>query len=166
MIVHLADGSSYQQLFLKPASTSSVVPGTDESPKAKGVVTSEFRGFVADLVNTSTRPGKDGYLDGTFITRLQVDDKKLARVDISGSDGTMRWSSDPKAPVMFLGVAVYPEIYKLVNTKPSPMQLPLSGRKTLHLYAADNGLLSDPNARLTVTLTFTDKSTLSTDVVK
>jgi hypothetical protein len=167
MIVHLSDGSSYQQLVRRPvASTSSVVPGTDEIPKAKGAVSCEFRGFIADLVNTSTRPGKDQYLDGTFVVKIQVEDKKLTRVDISGSDGAVRWSSDPKSPVMFLGVALYPQLYKLVNTKPGPMQLPLSGKKQLYLYAADNGLLSDPNARLTVTLTFTDKSTMSAEVMK
>lgn len=167
MIVHLKDGSSYQQMVRRPmASTPSVMPGIDEAPKAKGAVTCEFRGFIADLVNTSTRPGKDGYLDGTFIMKLEVEEKKLARLDVSGSDGVIRWSSEPKSPVMFLGVALYPRIHTLVNEKAGPLHVPVSGKKTLYLYAADNGLLSDPKSRLTVTLTFTDKSTMSTEVIK
>jgi hypothetical protein len=169
MIVHLADGSSYQQFVRRAGGhyTSSVAPGAEETPKAKGIITCEFRGFIGvDLVNPSTRPGKDGYLDGTFNVKLQVEEKKLARVDIVGANGVVTWSSDPKAPMMFLGVALYPHIYKLVNEKPGLLQLPVSGKKTLYLYAADNGLLSDPKVRLTVVLTFTDKSTLSTEVIR
>jgi hypothetical protein len=167
VIVHLADGSSFQQFAIRPPSTTSTVaPGTDETSKARGIITCEFRGFIADLVNTSTKPGKDGYLDGTFITKLQVDDKKLVKIDISGDDGATRWSSDPKPPTMFLGIALYPKIYKLLNEKGGPMHLPIAGRATLYLYAADNGLLSDPKTRLVVTVTFSDKTTLSTPVIK
>jgi hypothetical protein len=167
MIVHLADGSSYKQLISKaPPSTSTVVPGAQEPARAKGVVTCEFRGFIADLVNTSTKPGKDGYFDGTFIMKLQVEDKKLAKVEVSGTDGAVRWSSDPKPPLMFLGVALYPNIYKLINEKGGSLNAPVSGRRTLYLYAADNGMLSDPKVKLTVTVTFIDKTTLSTEVIK
>lgn len=167
MVVKLADGSSYQQLIRRsPATTSTVAPSAEEPIRAKGIITCEFRGFIADLVNNSTRPGKDGYLDGTFIMKLQVDDKKLAKVEIRGGDAAVRWSSDPKAPVMFLGVALYPKIYKLVNERGGPMQVPISGRRTLYLYAADDGLLSDPKSMLTVVVTFTDKTTLSTEVIK
>lgn len=167
VIVYLADGSSFQQFATRPPSTTSTVaPGTDETSKARGIITCEFRGFIADLVNTSTKPGKDGYLDGTFITKLQVDDKKLVKVDISGDDGATRWSTDPKPQQMFLGIALYPKIYKLLNEKGGPMSLPVTGRATLYLYAADNGLLSDPKTRLVVTVTFSDKTTLSTQVIK
>lgn len=167
VVVHLADGSSYQQLVRRPAATTStVVPGTEEAQRAKGLITCEFRGFVADMVNTSTRPGKDGYLDGTFIMKLQVEDKKLAKVEVKGADGTVRWSSDPRSPVMFLGLALYPKIYKLINEKGGMLQVPISGRRTIYLYAADNGLLSDPASVLTVVVTFTDKTTLTAEVIK
>ena len=135
MIVHFADGSSYQQLVRRPlGTTSTVVPGTGGAPTAQGLITCEFRGFIADLVNTSTRPGKDGYLDGTFIMRLKVKDKKLAKIVVRGTDGAVRWSSQPKPPVMFLGVALYPKIYKLVNSKPGPLNVPVAGRRTIYLY--------------------------------
>ena len=167
MIVHLADGSAYQQYIRRPAATTAtVVPGTGEPPKARGIITCEFRGFIADLVNTSTKPRKDGYYDGTFIMKLQVDDKRLVKVEIKTHTGTVRWSSDPKPPVMFLGVAVYPGIYKLINGKGGKMNVPISGRRTLYLYAADNGLLSDPNSRLIATATFADNTTLSAEVIK
>ena len=139
MVVHLADGTSYQQPIRRPlATTSSVVPGTDEAGRAKGLITCEFRGYIADLVNQSTRPGKSGYLDGTFIMKLQVEDKKLAKVEIKNLDGTSRWSSAPKAPEMLLGVTAYPKIYKLINEKPGLLHFPVSGRKTFYLYAAQN----------------------------
>lgn len=167
MVVHLADGSSYQQFVRRPmAATPTVIPESTEQPKARGLMTCEFRGFIADLVNTSTRPGKDGYLDGTFIMKLKIEDKTLTRVVIQGPDGKVRWASDPKAPVMFLGVALYPKIYELVNAKAGPLHIPVSGRKTIYLYAADNGLLSDPNSRLTVEVTFSDKTSLSAEVIK
>lgn len=167
MIVQLADGSSYQQLVRRsPGTTATVAPSAEEPARAKGIITCEFRGFIVDLVNTSTRPGKDGYLDGTFIMKLQVEDKKLAKVEIKGNDGAVRWSSEPKAPVMFLGIALYPSIYKLVNERGGAMQVPISGRRTLYVYAADNGLLSDPKSILTVVVTFTDKTTLSSEVIK
>ncbi len=167
MIVRLADGTSYQQPIRRPlATTSSVVPGTDEVNRAKGLITCEFRGYIADLVNQSTRPGKSGYLNGTFIMKLQVEDKKLAKVEIKNLDGTSRWSSAPKAPEMLLGVTAYPKIYKLINEKPGLLQFPVSGRKTFYLYASDNGVLSDPRSKLIVTTTFSDKTTLSTDIVK
>jgi hypothetical protein len=83
-----------------------------------------------------------------------------------GPDGNVRWSSEPKAPAMFLGVALYPKIYQLINVKSGPLNTPVSGRRTLYLYAADNGLLSDPKSKLTVTVVFSDKSSLSTDVIK
>lgn len=167
IIVHLADGMSYQQIVRRPpATTATVVPGMDETPKAKGVITCEFRGFIYDLVNTSNRPGKDGYLDGTFIMKIEVDNKKLAKIEISGNDGVVRWSSEGKAPAMFLGVALYPKIYSFINEKGGLMQTPLSGRRTLYLYAADNGMLSDPKAALTVTVTFSDKTSLSADITK
>ncbi|MDQ7785271.1 MAG: hypothetical protein RDU20_20465 [Desulfomonilaceae bacterium] len=167
MIVHFADGSSFQQYIRRPtASTATVVPGTGETPKARGIITCEFRGFIADLVNTSTRPRKDGYLDGTFILKLQVDDKRLAKVEIKTHDGIVRWSSDPKPPVMFLGVAVYPKIFKLINPTGGNMNVQIPNKQTLNLYAADNGLLSDPNSRLIATVTFTDKTTLSAEVIR
>jgi hypothetical protein len=167
IIVYFADGSSYQQFVRRPpATTSTVAPGSDETTRAKGTLTCEFRGFFADLVNTTTRPGKDGYLDGSFIMKLQVEDKKLARVEIKTEDGKVRWSSNPKAPTMFLGVALYPAIYKLVNPKAGVMHLAVTGRKTIYLYAADNGLLSDPKSRLYVAVTFSDKTTLTTEVIK
>jgi len=168
MVVKLADGSSYQQFVRRLAgTTATVAPSGEEPARAKGIITCEFRGFIgADLVNTSTRPGKDGYLDGTFIMKLQVDDKKLAKVEIKGSDAAVRWSSDPKAPQMFLGVALYPKIYRLVNERGGAMQVPISGRRTLYLYGADNGLLSDPKSILTVVVTFTDKTTLTAEVIK
>ncbi len=167
IIVHLSDGSSYQQAVRKPlASTSTVAPGGDEPAKAKGMLSCEFRGFIADLVNTSTRPGKDGYLDGTFIMKLQIDNKKLTKIEISGSNGQVKWSSDPKPPIMLLGVATYPKIYKLINERPGPLQTSMSGKRTFYLYAADNGLLSDPKAVLTVTVTFSDKSSLKSEIIK
>jgi hypothetical protein len=166
LIVHLADGTSYQQMMrMPPATTSTVAPGPEEASRAIGILTCEFSGFIADLVNASTRPGKDGYLDGTFIMKVKVDDKKLLKVDILSADGAVRWSTDPKAPTIFLGVASYPAIYKLINQKSGPLQLPISGRRTLYLYAADNGMLSDPKVRLMVTVTFSDKTTLSTEVI-
>jgi hypothetical protein len=167
IIVRLADGSYYQQMVKKAlATTSTVAPEAEPGPKAKGLISCEFRGFIADLVNTSTRPGKDGYLDGAFIMKLQVEDKKLLRIDMLGPDGSVRWSSDPKAPVLFLGVALYPKIYQLINVKGGPMNTSVSGRRTIYLYAADNGLLSDPHSRLTVSVIFTDKTSLSTEVIK
>ncbi len=168
MIVRLADGRSYQQPIRKPlATTSTVVPGTEEAgTKAKGLITCEFRGFIADLVNPSTRPGKSGYLNGTFIMKLQVENKKLEKVEIRSADGTSRWSTEPKAPEMLLGVTVYPKIYKLINQKPGPLNVPVSGRRTFYLYASDNGLLSDPKSVLIVTATFSDKTKLSTEVIK
>lgn len=167
IVIRLADGSYYQQMVRKAlATTSTVAPEVEPGPKAKGLISCEFRGFIADLVNNSTRPGKDGYLDGAFIMKLQVDDKKLQRVDLMGPDGNVRWSSEPKAPAMFLGVALYPKIYQLINVKSGPLNTPVSGRRTLYLYAADNGLLSDPKSKLTVTVVFSDKSSLSTDVIK
>jgi len=165
--VHLADGSAYKQFVERPPGTTpTVVPGPEEQLRARGIITCRFRGFIADLVNTSTKPGKDGYLDGTFVMELQVEDKKLTRVDIKAGDGAVRWSSEPRAPIMYLGVAVYPKIYVLVNEKGGAMNVPISGRRTLWLYAADNGLLSDPKSRLTVTATFADKTTLSAEVIK
>ncbi len=167
IIVHLADGLSYQQVVRRPPSTTATVaPGVDEAPKAKGALTCEFRGFINDLVNTSNRPGKDGYLDGTFIMKIEVDNKKLAKIEISGNDGVVRWSSEGKAPTMFLGVALYPKIYTFINEKGGLMQTLLSGRRTLYLYAADNGMLSDPKAALSVTVTFSDKTSLSAEVLK
>jgi hypothetical protein len=167
LIVHFADGTSYQQYVQRPAATTpTVVPGAEETPKAKGIITCEFRGFIADLVNTSTRPRKDGYLDGTFIMKLQVENKKLAKVEIKANDEVVRWSSDPRPPVMFLGVALYPKIYVLINPTGGMMNVPISGRRTLYLYGADNGLLSDPNSRLIATVTFSDVSTLSAEVIK
>jgi hypothetical protein len=167
MIVHLADGSAYQQYIRRPtASTSTVVPGMGETPKARGIITCEFRGFIADLVNTSTRPRKDGYLDGTFILKLQVDDKRLTKVEIKTHDGSVRWSSDPRPPVMYLGIAVYPKIFKLVNPAGGKMNVLIPKKQTFNLYAADNGLLSDPNSRLIATVTFTDKTTLSAEVIR
>jgi hypothetical protein len=164
MIVHFADGSAYQQYVR--GTTTTVLPRTGDKPKAKGIITCEFRGFVTDLVNKSTRPRKDGYLDGTFLMKLQVGSKKLTKVEIKTQDGIVRWSSNPRPPVMFLGVAVYPAIYKLANPKGGLLSIPISGRKTLYLYAADNGLLSDANSRLTVSATFDDKTTLSAQVIK
>ncbi|MGD9819040.1 MAG: hypothetical protein AB7V04_10120 [Desulfomonilaceae bacterium] len=167
IIVHLADGASYQQFVHKsPSTTSTVIPETDSSNRAKGIITCEFRGFIADLVNTSTKPGKDGYLDGTFITKLQVDDKKIRKIELLGPDGSARWSTDPTPPVMFLGIALYPKIYQLVDTKAGPLNVPIVGRKTIYLYAADNGLLSDPKTRLSIKISFTDNTTISTDVIK
>ncbi len=167
VIVHLADGASYQQFITRsPSTTPTVAPFGDDSSKARGIITCEFRGFIADLVNTSTKPGKDGYLDGTFIMKLQAQDKKVAKVEIAGDDGTVRWSSDPKSPAMFLGVSLYPKIYKLVNERGGPLNISVSGRLTLYLYAADNGLLSDPKSRLIATATFSDKTTLTAQVIK
>ncbi len=167
IIVHFADGTSYQQFVHKsPSTTSSVIPDSDISSRAKGIITCEFRGFIADLVNTSTKPSKDGYLDGTFITKLQADDKKISKIELLGPDGSVKWSSDPKPPVMFLGVAMYPKIYQLLDVKGGPLSVPVSGRKTIYLYAADNGLLSDPKTRLSLRVTFTDMTSLSADVIK
>ncbi len=167
IIVHFADGSSYQQFVHKsPSTTSTVVPETETATRAKGIITCEFRGFIADLVNTSSKPSKDGYLDGTFITKLQVDDKKISKFELLGPDGAVRWSTDPKPPVMFLGAALYPKIYQLVDNKGGTLGISVSGRKTIYLYAADNGLLSDPKTRLSLRVTFSDMTTLSTDVIK
>jgi hypothetical protein len=169
MIVQLDDGSAFQQFVRRPvATTHTVVPGTKPTgpPRAKGLMTCEFLGFIPDLVNTSTRPGKDGYLDGTFRLKIKVDNKQVTRIVIKGPDGAIRWASKPKAPVMFLGVALYPKIYNLVNLKGQALSIPISGRKTIYLYAADNGLLSDPNSRLTVEVDFSDKTTLSAEVIK
>jgi hypothetical protein len=142
------------------------MPGGDDSARAKGDLSCEFRGFIADLVNNGAKPGKDQYLDGTFILKLQVEEKKLAKIEIAGADGVVRWSSEPKPPAMFLGVAVYPNIYKLVNEKHGALQTVVAGKRTYYLYAADNGLLSDPKAALTVKVTFADKTMLSGEVVK
>jgi hypothetical protein len=98
--------------------------------------------------------------------KLQVEDKKLQRVDLLGPDGVVRWSSEPKAPEMFLGVALYPKIYQLINAKGGPLNTLVTGRRTIYLYAADNGLLSDPKSKLTVNAVFGDKTSLSTEVVK
>jgi hypothetical protein len=167
VIVHFADGSAFKQFVERPpGATPTVVPGPDEQLRARGTITCRFLGFIKDLVNTSTKPGPDGYLDGTFTMELRVEDKKLVRVDIKAGDGVVRWSSEPKAPVMFLGVAVYPKLQVLVNEKGGPLNLPISGRRTLWLYLADNGLLSDPKSRLTVTATFADRTTLSAEVIK
>lgn len=167
VIVHLADGTSYQQVITRsPSTTSTVAPLGEEALRARGIITCEFRGFIADLVNTSTKPGKDGYLDGTFIMKLQVPDKTLTKVEIKGEEGTVRWSSDPKPPAMFLGVSLYPKIFKLVNEKGGMLHIPVPGRLTVYLYAADNGLLSDPKSRLLITATFSDKTSLSTPVIK
>ncbi len=168
VIVHLADGSSYQQFVRRPVSltTSSVIPNVGEVPRARGLVTCEFRGFIADLVNRSTRPAKDGYLDGTFIMRVKAEDKTISRINIKDGDGVIRWSSDAKAPMMFLGVALYPKIYNLINRKGGSLNVKIPGRKTVYLYAADNGLLSDASARLSLEVILADKSTLVTDVIK
>lgn len=167
MVIHLDDGSSYQQ-YVRTAygTTPTVAPDPGAAAKARGIITCEFRGFIVDLVNSSTRPGTDGYLDGTFFLQLKVDDKTLTKVEIKDSAGKVRWSSDPKAPTMFLGVALYPEIQKMVNPKGGPMNVPVSGRKTFYLYAADNGLLSKPETRLRAEAAFSDKTTLSADVIK
>jgi hypothetical protein len=85
---------------------------------------------------------------------------------MSGSDGAVQWSSDGKPGTMFLGVTQYPKIYKLINEKGGMMQQPLTGRSTFYLYAADNGMLTNPASRLTVAVTFTDKSSLATEVIK
>jgi hypothetical protein len=167
MITHLEDGSSYQQLIRKPVGTTpSVVPGTEDPYRVKGAINCEFRGFLYDLVSASTKPGKDGYLDGLFILKVQSDEQKIAKVDISGPDKVVRWSSDPKSPVMFLGVAIYPKFRECINKKPGSLNLELAGRKTLYLYAADNGMLSDPKANLFVTVWFTDKTSLSGEIIK
>jgi hypothetical protein len=167
IIVYLADGSAYQQIVRKPgATTTTVVPGQEEPTKAKGLITCEFRGFIADLVNASNRPGKSGYLNATLVLKMEVENKKLAKVVMSGSDGVVHWSSDGKPGTMFLGVTRYPQIYRLINEKGVLMQQPVTGRRTFYLYAADNGMLTNPSSRLTVTVTFTDKSTLTTEVSK
>jgi hypothetical protein len=168
LIVHMADGSSYQQFVRKPvATTPTVAPSTTtEHTRAMGLMTCEFRGMFVDLVNQSSRPGKDGFSDGTFLLKIRETDKTLAKVAIKGPEGTTRWSSQPKGSEMFLGVALYPKVYDLVNTKAGPLNIPVGGRKTIYLYAADNGLLSSPSARLSIEATFTDQSTLSVDVIK
>jgi hypothetical protein len=167
LVVYLEEGGAYQQMVRKPTgATTSIVPGQTGEKQAMGLITSEFRGFIADLVNTSTRPGKDGYLDGTFITKLKVSEKEITEVSIKDSSGVIRWSSQGKLPAWFLGVAVYPKIYDLVNSSGGEMDIPVSERRTLYLYAADNGLLSDPKSRLTVVVTFKDESVLSTEVIK
>ena len=167
-IVHLADGSSYQQFVRKPvATTPTVAPQpTTEHPRTMGLITCEFRGLFVDLVNNSSRPGKDGYADGTFILKLRETDKTLTKVEIKGPDGVTRWSSRPKGSEMFLGVALYPKVYDLVNGKAGLLNIPVAGRKTIYLYAADNGLLSDPSSRLSVEATFSDQTTLAVEVIK
>ncbi|MBM4325982.1 MAG: hypothetical protein FJ118_02365 [Deltaproteobacteria bacterium] len=167
LVVHMGDGSSFQQLIRRPpATTPTVAPQTTDLTKAQGLLTCEFRGFIADIVNQSNKPGKDGYLDGTFIAKLRETEKKIASIAISGPDGVARWSSQPKPPAMFLGVALYPKIYNLVNLKGGPLDIPVAGRRTLYLYAADNGMLADPNSILRITVTFTDKSQLAAEVIK
>ena len=66
---------------------------------------------------------------------------------------------------MFLGVALYPKIHSLINEKGGMLQVPISGPRTIYLYAADNGLLSYPASLLAVEVTFTDKTTLTTEVI-
>lgn len=167
VVVYLEKGGAYQQMVRKPTgATTSIVPGQRDGKRAMGLITCELRGFIADLVNTSTRPGKDGYLDGTFITKLKISDKTITNINIKDSSGVIRWSSAGKLPAWFLGVAVYPKIYDLVNSTGGALNIPVSERRTLYLYAADNGLLSDPQSRLTVVVTFKDKSVLSTEVIK
>lgn len=170
MVVHLGPKAAYQQLVTKPAGSPTPRTPTPEKaapPRPKGVITCEFKGFIADLCNISTRAGKDGYLDGTFILRLKVEEEKqVAKITALGSDGVLRWSSDPQAPVMFLGVALYPKIYDLINAKGGPLNFTVSGHRTIYLYAADNGLLTDPNSRLNIEVTFSDKSSLSAEVIK
>src|SRR4030042_1615201 len=107
------------------------------------------------------RPGKDGYSDGTFILKIRETDKTLTKVVVKGPDGSTRWSSLPKGSEAFLGVALYPKVYDLVNSKAGRLNIPVGGRKTIYLYAADNGLLSDPGSRLSVEATFSDESTLA-----
>lgn len=167
MIVHFSDGQSFQQLLQRPSGPSSTAaPGTQDHTRAAGLITCEFRGFVSDLVNSSARPGKDGYLDGTFIAKIKIRDKTIARIDLKGPAGKVRWSSHPTTKQSLLGVAPYPKIYSLAKVGKKSLDVQVSGHRTLYLYAADNGLLSDPNSRLTLTVTFTDNSQLSTMVIK
>jgi hypothetical protein len=166
VVVHLADGSSFQQLVRMPATTQPVTVASAAKPqRAKGVVTCEFRGCIADMENTLTSRKNNGHLNGAFIMRLQADDKKLAKLEIKGTDGTVHWSSHPEPPAMFLGLALYPKTHTLINDKGGPLQVPISGSRTFYLYAADNGLLSYPSSVLTLEVTFTDKTTLTTSVI-
>jgi hypothetical protein len=122
---------------------------------------------VRDLVNNTTRPGKDGYLDGMFVTMLTtIQEKVIDRIELRGADGTTHWSSHPKTPVMFLGVAVYPAMIKLVNPTKGPLNIKVKDRKTIYLYAADNSMLTNPHATLNVRVVFTDKTELSADVLR
>ena len=50
-------------------------------------------------MNAGIKRENNGHLNGTFIMKLQAEDKKLAKIEIKGSDGTVYWSSDPKPPV-------------------------------------------------------------------
>ncbi len=167
VVVYLEDGGAYQQMVQKPIGAStSVVPGSDEGKRAMGLITCEFRGMFADLVNSSTRPGKDGYMDGTFITKLKVKDKVITEINIKDSSGVVRWSSAGKLPAMFLGVAVYPKIYELVNSTGGELNIPVAKSRTIYLYAMDNNLLTDAQSRLTVVVKFKDGSILSAEVIK
>jgi hypothetical protein len=167
VIVYLADGKAFQQYV---TSVDTALPGVQPSrrrgPLVKGTMTCTLRGFFRDLVNTSNRPGKDGYLDGTFFLRPRVRNKTLVRVDIKDGMGNVRWSTTGKSPAMFLGISRYPKIYELLNATDGSLSIPLSGARTLYLHAADNGLLSDPNAGLRAVATFSDGTTLSCDVQK
>ncbi len=169
MIVHLADGTSFQQFIRGPHGTEPpTMPKSDTAPSAVGLMSCKFVGFPPDLdmVNSSNRPGKDGVPDGALILTVQVEKKAIARVEILDGNGKVRWSSEGKAPAMFLGVAVYPKIYVLVNSRGGLMNIEASGHKRLHLYAADNGLLSKPESRLAARVYFTDGTSLSGPVVK
>lgn len=167
VVVYLEEGGAYQQMVQKPiGAATSVVPGEDQGKRAMGLITCEFRGMFADLVNSSTRPGKDGYMDGTFITKLKVKDKVITEINIKDSSGVVRWSSAGKLPAMFLGVAVYPKIYELVNSTGGELNIPVEKSRTIYLYAMDNNLLTDAQSRLTVVVKFKDNSVLSAEVIK
>ncbi|MEW6352524.1 MAG: hypothetical protein AB1646_26045 [Thermodesulfobacteriota bacterium] len=169
VIVHLADGMSFQQFLRGPHGTASPTkPPGDASSAAVGLMTCKFVGIIPDLdlVNASTRPGKDGVPDGALTLSLQVGRKTVAKVEILDGNGKVRWSSDGKGQAAFLGVAAYPKLYVLLNSGGGPLNVEASGQKNLQLYAADNGLLAKPEARLTARVHFTDGTSLSAAVMK
>ncbi len=169
MIVHLADGTSFQQFLRGQQGTvPPTMPHSDASSRTIGLLTCKFVGFIPDMdfVNSSTKPGKDRVPDGVLILTLQVERKTVTKVDILDGNEKVRWSTDGKGPAMFLGVAAYPRLEELVNARGGPLHIEASGHKTLQLYAADNGLLSKPESRLTARAHFADGTSLSTQVVK
>ena len=123
-------------------------------------------GYDEDLVNLTSKPGPSGYPNGAFRLEVKADNKTITKIEIADASGKVHWSSEGKPPIMFLGVATYPKTDVLSNTKGGPLNLPVSSRISIYLYAAENNLIGNPNSVLTVRVTFTDRTSVSTTIIK